>query len=288
MLGSNVTFRKLVTIKEASPLRYRNKVEVIELAEMCCLEYLFLKMCSSILTQKIEFQKQAKRNSTPKIAEANSKKAVIAENITVGYGNEDVLKNVSLTIDEGEIVGLFGENGAGKTTFIKALLGLVPIKSGRFSVFGEDITQKYVRLLRSTLGYVPQKPVNSHFPITVREAVAMGRYGKVGIGRRLSSDDWSVVKKALYQVDMAHHADKNLYQLSGGQAQRVSIARALAQEPKMLLLDEPTASLDKESRTELVQQIQQLNRTQGMTIIFVSHNPKMAQYCHRIFTFEPE
>jgi len=212
--------------------------------------------------------------------------ALVAQNVVVQYGDALALRDVSLAVKRGEMVGLFGANGAGKSTFLKAAIGLVPLRAGTIAVCGVAVTSRAFAQTRTRIGYVPQKMPNGRFPITVREAVAMGRYGLVGVGRALSAHDHARVDDALVAMGVTSLADRLAHNLSGGQAQRVGIARALAQQPELLLLDEPTASLDHQGQLELAQQIQMLNRERGITVVIVSHTREIARLCQRLYLFE--
>jgi ABC-type Mn2+/Zn2+ transport system ATPase subunit len=218
--------------------------------------------------------------------DSSSDLAVRAENVVARYGNTLALKNVSLVARRGEMIGLFGANGAGKSTFLKALIGVVPLAAGSLTVLGNSVGDARYNHARPRVGYVPQKLPNGRFPVTVRDAVAMGRYGLAGLGRSLTQNDHALVSSALDQMGLRDLADRLVQNLSGGQAQRVAIARALAQEPELLLLDEPTASLDRAGQLELARQVQTLNRARGITVVIVSHNVEVAQLCQRLYLFD--
>lgn len=212
--------------------------------------------------------------------------AIHAEHVAARYGSTLALKNVSLVARRGEMIGLFGANGAGKSTFLKTLIGIVPLSGGTLKVLGNSVGDARYNHARPRIGYVPQKLPNGRFPVTVRDAVAMGRYGLAGLGRPLSAHDHACVSSALDQMGLRDLAERLAQNLSGGQAQRVAIARALAQEPELLLLDEPTASLDRAGQIELARQARTLNRTRGITVVIVSHNVEVARLCHRLYLFD--
>jgi ABC-type Mn2+/Zn2+ transport system ATPase subunit len=204
-----------------------------------------------------------------------------AEALVVGYGATAVLRDVSLTINAGEFVGVVGRNGAGKSTLLKTLLGLIPPLSGevRRSGCGEPTSGD-----RFHYGYVPQRDtIDPLFPLSVRQIVAMGRYGRVGLARRLGRDDWEVVDRAIEQVNGAAFARRQYSEISGGQRQRALIARALAVEPDLLVLDEPTVGMDLASEHALLELIERLHHTQRLTILMVTHELiHLANYAHRI------
>jgi len=187
---------------------------------------------------------------------------VLVEDVSFSYGNKPVLENVSLHIPKGEFVAIIGPNGGGKTTLLKLLLGLLKPDKGDIRILG-DIPEKAV----SRLGYVPQNTVGgSSFPVTVLDTVLMGC-----IGRRCPSFDMpSVAADALEKVGILDLKKELTGNLSQGQRQRVYIARALASDPEILLLDEPTASVDSDTQKALYETLHELN--EKITILIVSHD----------------
>ncbi|SDU68517.1 anchored repeat-type ABC transporter ATP-binding subunit [Jiangella alkaliphila] len=160
--------------------------------------------------------------------------------VTVGLGGRTVLHDVDLSVGLGELAGLIGPNGAGKTTLLRAVLGLVRVSAGSVLVDGRP-----VRPRRAPVGYVPQRHEFAwDFPISVENAVMTGRSGRIGLLRRPGVDDWRAVGAALERVGMGDLARRPVGELSGGQRQRVLVARALALQPRVLLLDEPFTGLD--------------------------------------------
>jgi ABC-type Mn2+/Zn2+ transport system ATPase subunit len=184
---------------------------------------------------------------------------------SLGYGGRPVLEHVSFSIERGESVALVGPNGAGKTTLLRGLLGLIPVQAGRI-VYGFDRG-------RNPPAYVPQRDVlDPIFPLSAMEVVLMGTYARLppllGPGarlRRLAAD-------SLAQVGLASAGKRPFKALSGGQRQRVLIARALAVEPEIMLLDEPTAGLDHESETAITDLLARLHRAHGLTVVLVTHH----------------
>ncbi|HEX6967544.1 MAG TPA: metal ABC transporter ATP-binding protein [Micromonosporaceae bacterium] len=165
---------------------------------------------------------------------------------SVGYGNRGVLRGVSVTVSPGEVVAVLGTNGSGKSTLVRAILGLVPLTAGSVALFGTPL-----RRFRqwSRIGYVPQRlGAGSGVPATVAEVVAAGRLSRRGLLRPARSTDRAAVAAALRAVGLSERADEPVSTLSGGQQQRVLIARALAGEPELLVLDEPTAGVDAASQ----------------------------------------
>ncbi|MDP9183975.1 MAG: metal ABC transporter ATP-binding protein [Actinomycetota bacterium] len=186
----------------------------------------------------------------------------------VDLGGRRVLDDVTMSVDEGEFVAVLGPNGAGKSTLVRVLVGLVPLAVGSVSVFGTPLAQfrEWPRL-----GYVPQRlAVGGGVPATVREVVSSGRVGRVGRFRRTSSHDRYAVQHALEDVGMADRAGDAVATLSGGQQQRVLIARALAGEPEVLVLDEPTAGVDADSQDTLAGALGHLSNAGG-SVVLVAH-----------------
>ena len=170
--------------------------------------------------------------------------ALEVQGLTVGYTDKPVLDNISFALPAGQLVGLIGPNGAGKTTLLKAILGLIPRESGNVLVGGAPVVRRGGRI-----AYVPQRDAfNWRFPANVLDVVLMGRYGRLGWLRRPGSADRAIARSALEQVGMASYERQPITDLSGGQQQRVFLARALAQEPDILLLDEPIGGVDPATR----------------------------------------
>lgn len=172
-------------------------------------------------------------------------------------------------------MGVIGPNGSGKTTLCRAVLGLmVPLK-GHLRIF--DCACHELRCHhRSRIGYLPQKgAVDRNFPVTVLETVLMGRYGALGLFTRPSGHDRQIALDALAHVGMEGHRDSSLGYLSGGQQQRVFIARALAQQPQVLLLDEPTTGLDITTQHSVVELVQSLHKELGLTVLLITHDINM-------------
>ena len=200
------------------------------------------------------------------------KKNIIEVNdVSFSYGDVEVLKNISLAIHQGDYISLIGPNGGGKTTLLKIMLGLIKPQSGEIKLFGEKI-ENFKHW--SKLGYVPQKAINFDplFPVTVREVVSMGRFGKKGLLNWLGKTDEKIIDRALQQVQMSQYADRLIGNLSSGQQQRVFIARALAGEPEIIFLDEPTVGVDTKNQEEFYSILTDLNKNLNITLILVSHD----------------
>ncbi len=193
------------------------------------------------------------------------------ENVTAAYNGRVALRNATFTVLGGERVAVVGPNGAGKTTLFKAIVGLLPLESGRVEVFGCDPQRE-----RVFVGYVPQREdVDLTFPVTVNDVVMMGRVHHIGWLRRPSRRDKEIVRWALEQVGLAELASRPLGELSGGQVQRAFIARALAQEAPLLLMDEPFAGVDAASEEAILQLLDRL-REQRVTVLLATHDLQMA------------
>lgn len=197
------------------------------------------------------------------------------DHASFGFPGVVALENISLSINAGEFVGVIGPNGSGKTTLCRAVLGLMAPLEGHLHIF--DCACEELRCHhRAKIGYLPQKGVvDRNFPVTVLETVMMGRYGALGLFRRPSAKDRKIAMEALTQVAMDTHKDTALGSLSGGQQQRVFIARALAQQPKVLLLDEPTTGLDITMQHNVIELVQHLHRELKLTVLLITHDINM-------------
>ena len=193
--------------------------------------------------------------------------ALQVHQLTVQYDKTVVLWDISLEIPAGKLIGIIGPNGAGKSTFIKAVLGLVKPLSGKTLFFGKPLEE-----VRQRVAYIPQREsVDWDFPITVRELVLMGRYGKLGLCRWPGKSDWAAVDSYLEVVGMSSYAHRQISQLSGGQQQRAFIARALLQEADIYFMDEPFAGIDHATETVLTDLLKGLIAA-GKTIFVVHHD----------------
>ena len=187
----------------------------------------------------------------------------------------DALREVSLAVSAGELVAILGPNGSGKTTLVRVALGLQPPLAGSARIQGRTAAQWPRRELARVVGVVPQREDNL-FPQRVRETVRLGRYPRLGAFGREREEDRVAVDRALERCDVAGLSDRWLWTLSGGEYQRVRIARALAQEPQLLVLDEPTASLDLRHEMELFELVRRLVDQQGLAALLVTHDVNLA------------
>jgi zinc transport system ATP-binding protein len=203
--------------------------------------------------------------------EDDSKVIIETRDLDVHLNGCLVIKGVNLKVSEKGFAGLIGPNGGGKTTLLRAILGLIPPTRGEIRIQGELLgtgdTRSWV------MGYVPQQvSIDRGFPVSVLDTVIMGRYGKIGLGRRPGKQDRDKALYSLEKVGMAHMARKQIGQLSGGEQQRVLIARALSSEPKILILDEPVAAVDVAAQDSFYRLLYQLREEYNLTIIMATHD----------------
>jgi iron complex transport system ATP-binding protein len=187
----------------------------------------------------------------------------------------DSLVSVSLELRAGELHAVLGPNGSGKTTLVRAALGLVPLVAGEVEILGRPARTWSRRELARVLGVLPQREDNL-FPQRVRETVLLGRYPHLSLLGGVGATDRAAVAGALAACDAADLADRWLGTLSGGEYQRVRLARALAQEPRLLVLDEPTASLDLRHEMELFELVRTLVDAQGLGVLMITHHVNLA------------
>jgi zinc transport system ATP-binding protein len=191
---------------------------------------------------------------------------ITISNLWAGYEKEPILEDINLVIQELDFLGIIGPNGGGKTTLLKILLGLIKPWQGEVRILGQDVQKG-----RELVGYVPQLvECDRSFPINVGDVVKMGRLSRKKLWQCYSKKDDKKVEKALDSVGMLAYKKRAIGELSGGQRQRVYIARALAVEPQILILDEPTASVDPQIRASIFSLLQELN--EWMTILIISHD----------------
>jgi iron complex transport system ATP-binding protein len=199
-----------------------------------------------------------------------------------GYDGREVLRGLDLRVERGEFLGVLGPNGSGKSTLLRALTGVLPLGTGEVSLLGLRVRRSSRRAIAQRVGVVPQA-AGVPFEFTVREVVAMGRTPHITRLHGESDHDRQAIEAALVRTDTADLRDRLVSELSGGEAQRVIIARALAQEPELLLLDEPTAFLDLSHQMEVFELLRRLNREAALTVLCVSHDVSLAAaYCDRL------
>jgi zinc/manganese transport system ATP-binding protein len=207
------------------------------------------------------------------------------ENVSTVYEGErrTVIKNVNLTVKKNELVYLVGPNAAGKTTLLETINGMLPTFKGKVSVFGLDV-QTHGRQVRCQTGYVPQdfmmKPGE---PYTTFDVVLMGRYGQIGFLNHPQEEDKTIALEAMELIGIEELAGRPMGKLSGGQQQKVMLARALAKNPKILLLDEPFSNLDPDSRGQIPSLITKLHEERDLTTLIVTHDiHHMLDHCNRV------
>lgn len=197
--------------------------------------------------------------------------AVTIENLDFSYGGQAVLRQINLNIERGTTLGVVGPNGGGKTTLVRLLLGLLRPERGTIRVGGLPPAAAVRR--GDIVGYLPQHPpVPGNLPLSARQVVRLGLAGKTGLLRGNSKDDLAFADALLEKVGVADLADRPVASLSGGQLQRVYIARALAPRPMLLLLDEPTTGIDAAGQQRFIEFLQDLKRQLDLTVVFVSHD----------------
>ncbi|MHA1253549.1 MAG: metal ABC transporter ATP-binding protein [Candidatus Helarchaeota archaeon] len=202
------------------------------------------------------------------------------KDLSVSYENVMALENINLEIYRGDYVGIFGPNGSGKTTLLKAILGLIKPDKGIIKLFNSDDLKK----MRIKIGYVPQNPsVKRNFPASVIEVVEMGLYGKIGFLKPIKKEHRKIAERALHKVHMGAFKNRPIGHLSGGELQKVMVARAIVSNPEILLLDEPTSALDFVMTGELMTLLKELNEKYKLTIIAINHNLNLLKpYCSRL------
>jgi zinc transport system ATP-binding protein len=187
---------------------------------------------------------------------------VKVQGVSYDYGQGKIFEDISFTVKEGDLLGIIGPNGAGKTTLFNCMLGLAEDYDGRIEIFGEDIRKN--RKVLQQIGYVPQKKsIEQGFPATVEDIVSLGTTKKVSRQK---------IAGALETVGLSEYRDRRIGELSGGQQQRVFIAKALVNDPRLLILDEPATGIDVETQNKFYSLVGRLNRENHITIIWSSHD----------------
>ncbi|WP_148681866.1 metal ABC transporter ATP-binding protein [Candidatus Nitrososphaera gargensis] len=188
--------------------------------------------------------------------------AVKVDRVSYDYGQGKILDDISFSVEEGDLLGMIGPNGAGKTTLFNCMLGLIEDYDGRIEIFGEDIRKS--RKVLQQIGYVPQKKsIEQGFPATVEDIVSLGATRKPSKGN---------ISQAIETVGLLDFKDRRIGELSGGQQQRVFIAKALVNEPRLMILDEPATGIDQETQNKFYSLVKKLNKENHITIIWSSHD----------------
>ncbi len=212
------------------------------------------------------------------ISASKSKIAIQISDINFSFDKLSILENINMTIEQGDFAGLIGPNGGGKTTLLKLILGLYKAQSGSITLFGEALKKQ-----RKIIGYVPQYAnFSSDFPISVKDTVLQGRLGLSSCFGFYSKQDKMIVDKIMQETEIITLAKRPIQSLSGGQMQRVLVARALATEPEIMLLDEPTANIDQRSEKDIFDLFKMINKR--MTILVISHDIGfVSDYINKVF-----
>ena len=195
-------------------------------------------------------------------AQTGGDPVIICRHVSVAYGRQEVVHDVSLEIPRGAFLPFVGPNGAGKTTLLRAILGLIRPRRG------EIVTP----FAAAPPGYVPQQgAIDTLYPVSVRQIVAMGLYPRLGFWRRPARADWQTVDAALAEFGLADHAAKAYAELSGGMKQKALLARALASGAEVFIMDEPTSQLDEPSENEVLAHLRRLSEREGKTVLLAFH-----------------
>jgi iron complex transport system ATP-binding protein len=208
--------------------------------------------------------------------------AVFVQNVSLSYGDQSILKDVSFAVEQGEFFAVIGPNGSGKTTLLRLMAGLLKPAAGTLEIMEKTLESYNRRDFARIVAVVPQE-VPFDLPFRVGDTVLLGRSPHLGLWEIESARDWDLALEAMRAMDVSHLAARSLNQLSGGERQRVFIARAICQKPELLLLDEPTASLDPAHQLKIMDLMTGLCREQGITVVMVSHELNLvAMYADRL------
>lgn len=194
-----------------------------------------------------------------------------------GYGKHVVIHGVSLKVEPGEVICILGPNGIGKTTLFKSVLGHIDLLDGQVLLSGENIQGMTRKSVAKKIGYVPQAHTPP-FPFSVRDVVVMGRTAHISLFSAPNESDYNIADESLATVGVSHLTDRVYTEISGGERQLVLIARALAQKPQLLIMDEPTANLDFGNQIRTLQQVQKLAKS-GLAVVMTTHFPDHVYMC---------
>jgi zinc transport system ATP-binding protein len=210
------------------------------------------------------------------------------KNLSIFYGQSQAVKDISFIINKGDFIGIAGPNGSGKTTLVKAILNLLPIKQGQINILGTDIInfKNWEKI-----GYLPQKStsINNLFPARVNEIIMLGLLSTKKLMKRINKDDLKKVDNILNDLDINEFKYSMLSELSGGQQQKVLLARALVSEPEILIFDEPSTALDPNSRESFFELLKKINQEKNITIILITHDTGyIGSYANKLLYLDHE
>lgn len=208
------------------------------------------------------------------------------KNISAGYDKTVVLSDINIDIDKGDFIGLIGPNGSGKTTLLRIITRVLTPFKGHVFLDGEDIAKASRNILAKKMAFLTQE-ISLNLPFTVREMTLMGRFPYLSQYGKESDEDIAIAEDAMALADVSHLSDRFITEISGGERQRALIAMCLAQQPEVLLLDEPTSHLDVGHQLSVLDLIRKLNHQSNMTVISVFHDLNLAaEYCHRLMVLD--
>ena len=199
------------------------------------------------------------------------KTIIEGENIRFSYDGVEVLKGINISLGEGKLIGLLGANGVGKSTLLKIICGILTPKSGRIKYNGREIARMDKREIAKKVAYVPQNSTFG-FPFSVTEAVLMGRAPYIGRFEFERDSDWEIAVSAMETVGISQLKDRLVTEISGGEKQLASLARALAQEPEIMVLDEPATFLDVKHKSQVMRLLRRLKEDRGISVIAATHD----------------
>ncbi|VAX35574.1 hypothetical protein MNBD_UNCLBAC01-664 [hydrothermal vent metagenome] len=204
------------------------------------------------------------------------------KNISVHLNNHLIVKEVSLNVQQGELIGVIGPNGAGKTTLLKSLAKLLPIQSGQIEFQGKALSEIDQKTLSRSLSYMAQGD-NIHWPLRVEKLVELGRLPYVGPWQSLSQKDITIIEQAMEMAEVRHLRHRTSTKLSGGERRLVMLARAIAVQPKVLLADEPVSGLDPNHQIQVMKLLYKMTQ-EGKSVVMVLHDLSLAaRYCHKLY-----
>ncbi|HNZ87171.1 MAG TPA: metal ABC transporter ATP-binding protein [Methanofastidiosum sp.] len=216
-------------------------------------------------------------------------KAIELHAVDTIYEGEKIpsLKNINLHVNKGEFIAIIGPNGAGKTTLLETINGLLESKKGKVIVLGKELNGDG-NGIRKLVGYVPQDySIDELTPFLVSDVVLMGRFGKIGLLKPITKNDKEIAKNMIDYLGISDLSHRPIGKLSGGQAQKVMIARALAKEPEILLMDEPFSNLDFEARKDVSEKLSHFHKSKQMTFVIVIHDiASIPKVCNRIIVMD--